>query len=432
MEKFRIQGLHLSGIGAFQNIDLQFPEKINNNLAEIHIFSGENGTGKSTLLEALSCFDNNSQFLTPKIHSPLSNQAAIQIDFTIKYESQILHIEVYSTKFVDGKWTGINRLSSFFQGFYTKINNFNYSKFDFAFFAYSGYRRLVQGSLGAIQEVNTNPLMNALNFNQSIDPQLLIQWIANTKTKEALSLTKGETIKAAQYKNSIARIEKIIADITDQKISFELEDNPLAVSIKADGVKLQFDTLPDGLKSIISWIADLLMRMDRLSWNGDTDIFDRRFILFLDEIEVHLHPKWQRKILPVIQKLFTNAQIFVSTHSPFIIGSIDNAWIYKFEKKGAYSQLALPPFLSEDANSYRMILEEIFDINKQFGIEVERRLDEFYQLKSQILNGDTVNIAEFNELARNLASQSNELESIIGMEIKQIKKLKGAQFEMPL
>ncbi|MBK7937436.1 MAG: ATP-binding protein [Lewinellaceae bacterium] len=51
-------------------------------------------------------------------------------------------------------------------------------------------------------------------------------------------------------------------------------------------------------------------------WENDTPVFERNFILFLDEIEVHLHPAWQRKILPAVQKLFPNAQIFISTHSP--------------------------------------------------------------------------------------------------------------------
>ena len=41
---------------------------------------------------------------------------------------------------------------------------------------------------------------------------------------------------------------------------------------------------------IISWMADLLIRMDRVKWVDDIPVFERNFILFLDEIEVHLHP----------------------------------------------------------------------------------------------------------------------------------------------
>ena len=60
-------------------------------------------------------------------------------------------------------------------------------------------------------------------------------------------------------------------------------------------------------------------------------IIEKNLILFLDEIEVHLHPAWQRKVLPVVQKLFKNSQIFISTHSPFVVNSVDDAWVYKLE-----------------------------------------------------------------------------------------------------
>ena len=67
--------------------------------------------------------------------------------------------------------------------------------------------------------------------------------------------------------------------------------------------------MPDGLRSLISWIADLLGRIDLLKWKDDLLILEKNLILFLDEIEVHLHPAWQRKVLPVVQKLFKNSQI---------------------------------------------------------------------------------------------------------------------------
>ncbi len=73
----------------------------------------------------------------------------------------------------------------------------------------------------------------------------------------------------------------------------------MEVKIKINNDELEFDLLPDGLKSIISWIADFLILLDRVPWKDDMDILDRNLILFLDEIEVHLHPAWQRKILPV-------------------------------------------------------------------------------------------------------------------------------------
>lgn len=83
-----------------------------------------------------------------------------------------------------------------------------------------------------------------------------------------------------------------------------------------DGLKVTFDALPEGLKSIICWISDLALRLESIPWQENRDIFSQPIILFLDEVDIHLHPKWQRRILPAIQKLLPNAQVFVSTHSP--------------------------------------------------------------------------------------------------------------------
>jgi hypothetical protein len=48
----------------------------------------------------------------------------------------------------------------------------------------------------------------------------------------------------------------------------------------------------------------------------------------LDEVDIHLHPEWQWKVLPFVQRLFPNSQIFASTHSPFVVSSSNGAWIH--------------------------------------------------------------------------------------------------------
>ncbi len=69
-------------------------------------------------------------------------------------------------------------------------------------------------------------------------------------------------------------------------------------------------------------------------------MLDRNFILFLDEIEIHLHPSWQRKILPVVQNLFRNGQIFIATHSPLVVASVSDAWVYKLSRVNGKMQVS--------------------------------------------------------------------------------------------
>lgn len=79
----------------------------------------------------------------------------------------------------------------------------------------------------------------------------------------------------------------------------------MTVKTEFCGISLEFDVLPDGLRSILSWLGDLLMRLDAIPWeNKSIPITEQKIFLFLDEIEVHLHPTWQYKILGIINNLY--------------------------------------------------------------------------------------------------------------------------------
>lgn len=417
----RITKIHLQNIGVFENTIIEFPEKTDpdTDKAEIHIFTGENGTGKSTILYALASVMDLSPQLSSRFRYN-DDRSMLIVGMTdnlfLKYK-----FDQESAGFVNYHPAGI-------KAYQNKIKNFQKSHFDFAFFAYSGYRSIGSRQLGAIQELTSNPLDDALNFNNWINPALFMQWVANNKTKEALEFLKNRQGNPKRYNKSIARIERAIAEITGQKIEFVLETDPLSVVTRVEDRVLPFDVLPDGLKAIVSWIADLLMRMDRIKWATDVDVLDRNFVLFLDEIDVHLHPAWQRKILPAVQKLFRNAQIFVSTHSPFVVGSVDGAWVHKLVLDEKGNSHAEPARKTEDGESYQYILREVFGIDKRFGVGAEADLDRFNQLKSGILQKQPVDKKAFLQLARSLADQSTELSTIIGSELRQLSRITQEEF----
>lgn len=437
MENFRIDSLEINEIGPFKHLKLDFPLKKEIDKAEIHILTGENGTGKSTVLEALIYplnSDITRQFIYPENMFHIQNGLVKKIwnhkvdsRFSLKFSS----LSSFSAYWSEGRWM-IDHLRAYsILEYLNKGSRLNNNELNIAFFAYSGYRKAEETNITGIQEITESPIANAHNFHLSINPKNLIQWLVNIQTRELIAKGKGDNQKAKKYRSTIEIIENALGEIIESEVKFDLEEDPLGIKVKVDGQSLNFDQLPDGLKSMVSWMGDLLMRMDRLKWVNDTPVLERNFILLLDEIEVHLHPAWQRKILPVVQKLFKNAQIFISTHSPFVVGSVDGAWVHRFVKKDGYSVLAGEPILSEDAKSYDYILEEIFGIKERFGVEVERKLAEFQQLKKEILKGsETVDTAYFRKLAGELAVQSVELESIIGMELRQLKRLTNQDFSL--
>ena len=414
MENGRIESISIDGVGPFVNFKIDFPHKENEKEAEVHIFTGLNGSGKSTLLYCLGA--GKSDLLRYRISKEIAELRIIR-----RHSTDFFAFSKggnYMRKPED-----LKEPNSYYDEniFFPK----DY-KSSFAMFAYSSYRKIESESISAIEEITDNPLYGAMSFASTPQSKNFINWVANTKTKEALASKENQNTDSAKFASAIDKITDAIFEITGLKIEFELTYKPiLKVIVKIEDEEVDFGTLPDGLKSIISWIADLLMRMDRIPWVDDLDIFERNFVLLLDEIEVHLHPAWQRKILPVIKKLFKNAQIFVSTHSPFVVGSVDGAWIYKLKKEGLKTALAEEPKLSEDGESFRLILDEVFGINELFGIGVQKDLDSFYQIKKKILNDEmSLEAAEFQSLAESLMTQSKELETIVGAELRQLNRLK--------
>lgn len=292
---------------------------------------------------------------------------------------------------------------------------------DYNFFAYNGYRHIQSAKVDVLKDFSFNPITEALTFDKTNLNSDLFQWIANNKTRAALSFQKGNKTGSEEYLSSISKIENAISEIINRKVEFIVDEESLNVLIKLDDKSVNYNTLADGYKSIISWLTDLMFRLDYMPKEGKEN-----FTLFLDEIDVHLHPAAQRRILPVIQKLFPKAQIFLTTHSPFVIGSVDDAWVYKFKlDENGNSVLDGEPFITEDGKSYRYILDQVFDIKQQFGIDVEKQLNNFYSLRDQVIKSPD-NIKLLNDLtneAKNLAIQSDELNAIISNESKQLARI---------
>lgn len=425
MSMLRITQLEMQQIGPFGDLTLEFPEKPDGmeDKAEIHILTGENGTGKSTVLEAMAVLFSQGTYRH-------SNKFHLKKDLLIKISlSEVNNLEAESI--IQLRKTGgvqhVRGNDLIAQRYVLPYNDYETYPFGVAFFAYSGHRRFDIRSKIDIKDINSHPFEHALDFQKSISHENILQWIANNITKSLVAQGKGNGVLAQSFVDTIEKLEKAISSIIQKDVKFQLEESDLKILIQVSGEELEFNQLPDGLKSIISWISDILMRMDRVKWENDIPVFERNFILFLDEIEVHMHPAWQRKILPVVQRLFPNAQIFISTHSPFVVGSVDGAWIHKLVKPNGDSKLAEGyPKLSEDGNSFRYWLDEVFDVSAEFGIGAENQLKEFYKLRDKVLKSDDDNLnKELINKGRELAEQSAELHQIIEMELRQVNRRKS-------
>ncbi len=91
--------------------------------------------------------------------------------------------------------------------------------------------------------------------------------------------------------------------------------------INKNGVTLAVNTLSDGEKCLFSLVGDLARRL-ALAAPNLSDPLQGSGIVLIDEIDLHLHPSWQRKVVGLLKKTFPNCQFIITSHSPQVLGEL--------------------------------------------------------------------------------------------------------------
>lgn len=425
MSDYRIESIALKDVGVFDDVEIVFPKiesaAADEKKAEIHLFTGPNGCGKSTLLYALaSCLGEDGYKLIRERKRGTNGCVSCSMNgwgFSTSSYDNPMFMKTYRQQ----GYSLIYDYHSDKEQFFERKER---ASFKFAAFAYSGRRTLNASNVHNIVQIEDSPFDEALSFEGNTHTGNIAQWILNSLAESAVAEVAGDIQSAESYRFAVKRVEQFINEVCRLDMSFEIKRSPLTVKIKVGDDLLSFDVLPDGLKSIISWVADLAMRLDSIPWAEQRDIFSQNIILFLDEIDIHLHPKWQRRILPAVQKLLPNAQIFASTHSPFVVGSVEDAWVYKLPEKGQQKERIIKPEHSGAGKSYQLILATVFDITKDFDDATEQVFDDFYRLRNLYMtNKVEADKAQLLKIARELIDKGEEVKAIVARELRQMSRL---------
>lgn len=103
-----------------------------------------------------------------------------------------------------------------------------------------------------------------------------------------------------------------------------------------NGASVPFAALSDGYRAFIGWIADLLYHVSMGAPSG-ARLDETRGIVLLDEVDLHLHPAWQRRVVPQLAKALPNLQFILTSHSPLVVGTLhsENLRLIEADETGA-------------------------------------------------------------------------------------------------
>ena len=138
------------------------------------------------------------------------------------------------------------------------------------------------------------------------------------------------------------KLKEIVEACLDKGIFKYVRRADLTPIIEQNGTELSLEKLSSGNLFLLEHLLLLLCKMysvSVLNGMGPKDIVNIPGLLLIDEIETHMHPKWQKKILGIIRRFFPNLQIILTTHSPFVVASIDGARIYTCVSRTGYSEV---------------------------------------------------------------------------------------------
>ncbi|HCG7073355.1 MULTISPECIES: retron Ec78 anti-phage system effector ATPase PtuA [Vibrio] len=390
--KFRIKSIKLNNYKGFEFLDLKLSKE-----SSTTVLVGNNGCGKSTVLEAIKkCLTHlNSRLATKSNNGDLIEEIEIKngedfssIGAEFEIEQQVINMELMqktalSSKRVRGSYTQINDICQILrqanesdpqlslplfcsytverandvttkdieesdeikdEHVWNKAKAYSKSlsgKADFKLF-FRWFKELIESD----NELSSNADELRVKIQakeKEINSPLLKELI--NKHPELEHLLDSHKKELADYKeqlNSIYTIDEKSLDIVKDAIykflpgfsDLKLQRKPLDLTLNKNGTQLSVLQLSQGEKTILALVADIARRLTLLNPKSLSPL-EGSGIVLIDEIDLHLHPSWQQKIIQRLESTFPHIQFVVTTHSPQVCHTVDSSsiWLLKDGKK---------------------------------------------------------------------------------------------------
>ncbi|MEK0337219.1 MAG: AAA family ATPase, partial [Nitrosopumilus sp.] len=211
-----------------------------------------------------------------------------------------------------------------------------------------------------------------------------------------------------------SKIQELMKDLLDLKSPNDFKLTTTGIKVDGHWGTSELTELGDGFQALINLMLDLL------SWwflrensNSEWNLKALKGIVIIDEIEQHLHPKWQRRIFSLLREKFPSIQFIVASHSPLVASANKEVDVH-----------LLSPGKHEKFNPYGWLVENVYE---RMGMKESRPkdfMDEVinrYRILDKINNERLLNkeeLLEFIELKKQLSKmpESDPISLLIEIE----------------
>jgi predicted ATPase len=146
------------------------------------------------------------------------------------------------------------------------------------------------------------------------------------------------------------------------------------------GADLPMQALSDGYRAYVGWIADLLYHLAMGAPNG-LKLAENRGVVLVDEVDLHLHPEWQQRVIPTLARVFPRLQFIFTSHSPLLVGTVHgaNVFVLETEEMGGIRKSILRP---SEEEVYGLSADQILT-SGHFGLASARNPEFASHLQAQ-------------------------------------------------
>ncbi|MCD7839594.1 MAG: AAA family ATPase [Erysipelotrichaceae bacterium] len=412
MNNVFINNLYIQSVRHLKNINIPMSNSKKKHL----IITGKNGSGKTSLLEALAKyldsvitddkFSNYPDMLLSTETSLDNANKSNDLRKVIDYEKDV----IFYKKKMDATRNGLE--VSFNTDIISVYRAFNQGDFVVAF--YKNERSFKANLSNHVEKIN-------IKDKYTIDEtprEDFVKYLVDLRFTQALAANNKKTERAneiEQWFNSFEDLMKTIFE--DQSVSLDFNEETFEFHLKMDNREdLDFNTLSSGYGAVLDIIVDLMMRMEHKA-NGKFK-YDMPGIVLIDEIETHLHLEFQKPILGMLTTIFPNVQFIVSTHSPFVLNSIDNVIIYDLENG---------TLVDEDVGLSNIPYDGV--VEGYFNVEtLSEKLKEKFEKYKEIISKDHLDGDDFAEIIR-LQIYLEEIPDYLALDIAAEYKRLKLEFE---
>lgn len=334
----RLQSVTLDNIGPFDHLELDLDAKWN-------ILLGDNGVGKSTILKAIAvgiAGADAADFAGRLIKSGKEKEGAKITLRTSEGKSYITEIRRGDRTIVESQPSRPLEPERWLALGFPPLRSFT--------MAPAG--DLPPKGLGRLTSEDVMPLIRG-----EIDPRLdkLKAWIIDLdyRDKESKASNRsllsyfrpGET--STQFTRLLDQFFEVIRRLTPglKLGKVEIDSVKKEVRVETEDGLLRIELVSQGTQSLLGWVGILLQRLNDFysegsdgrntrSNEGSLSLLDQHALVLMDEIDAHMHPRWQQFIVHALKGLLPNAQFIASTHSPLIVAGMDRSEVRVARRAG--------------------------------------------------------------------------------------------------